>query len=87
MGVALVLGVAALIAAIIGRAGTHAPPAGFGTAKIELPAGARIEETSLLGERLIVRAFLPDGGVEVLVIDVRSGARLGAIEIGVKSSP
>jgi hypothetical protein len=48
---------------------------------IDLPAGARVIATEAVGERLIVRIGLAEGGEALILIDLRSGARLGTIEL------
>lgn len=100
MGVLLVGGSVALIAAIVDRArhrlvGPAAAPVpvpapasalvgpgrSFDHAVIDLPAGARVIATEAAGERLIVRIGLAEGGEALILIDLRSGARLGTIEL------
>ncbi len=87
MGVLLVGGTAALIVAVIDRARHRvAAPApavahGFDRAVIDLPAGARVLGSDSVGDRLAVRIGLADGGEALILIDPRSGARLGTIEL------
>jgi hypothetical protein len=88
MGVLLVGGTAALIIAIIDRASHRAatPPApvagrGFDRTVIDLPAGARVLGSEAVGDRLAVRIALAEGGEALILIDPRSGARLGTIEL------
>ncbi len=89
MGLLLVGGTAALIMAIINRASHRAAapaPApvaarGFDRAVIDLPAGARVLGSDAVGDRLAVRIGLAEGGEALILIDPRTGARLGTIEL------
>ncbi len=45
-------------------------------AAIELPAGARVLESSLDGGRILMRIILAGGGQQILIIDADSGRRL-----------
>jgi hypothetical protein len=88
MGVLLVGGTALLITAVIDRANRPRPaPAvasaarGFDHSVVELPAGAHVIATEAAGERLVVRIGLAEGGEALVLIDPRSGARLGTIEL------
>jgi hypothetical protein len=89
MGVLLVGGTAALIAAIIDRASRRAAmpaPAlssgrGFDHASVDLPEGAHVLGVEIAGERLVLRVALAHGGEELVLLDARSGAHLGTIEL------
>lgn len=85
MGILLVLGFATLVAVIAGRVSRSGapPPAArvFAGPMIDIPRGARIEAITAQSDRLIVALALPEGGRQLLVIDLASGARLGAIEL------
>jgi hypothetical protein len=84
MGVMLVVGFAVLLAAIAGRIprGSHTPGAARQLlAAIEIPRGARIEAMTAGTDRLVLGLVLPDGGRELLIIDLATGARLGAIDL------
>jgi hypothetical protein len=91
MGIMLVLGTAALIAAIIlrashrGAAPTDAAPAKAETAPsrgvIALPAGARVVESRLAGGRILLRLALPENGEELIIVDAASGARLATLDL------
>ncbi|HUJ98785.1 MAG TPA: hypothetical protein VLV85_11105 [Stellaceae bacterium] len=91
MGVLLVGGTTALIIAVIERARQHlaepaaAPPPppgrGFGRTVVDLPEGARVIAIELAGDRLVVRIGLAEGGEALILIDARTGARLGTIEL------
>lgn len=85
MGVMILAGVAVLVVVIAGRlsrggAGT-ASSQPFAAAPIELPSGARIETMSVGGDRLVVDVLLPDGDRQLVVIDLVTGRRLGAIPL------
>jgi len=93
LGVLLVGGFVTLVVVIAGRvaqrpgsptaAPTTAPAAGspFAAAPIELPAGARIETIAAGPDRIVVHLALPDGNRELVIIDLASGRRLGAIPL------
>jgi hypothetical protein len=91
MGVVLVLGTAALVAAILHRAGrppatTEQPVAG-GAVAVELPAGAHIISSELSDDRVLVQVALADGSVELLLFDARSGARVATIMLQPRAVP
>ena len=85
MGVMLVIGFAALIAVLAGRVAhrrtetglIHPPVRGV----IDIPRGARIEAMTAAPDRLILALALPEGGRELVVIDLAKGVRLGTIEL------
>ena len=86
MGIMLVVGVAALIAIVAGRRSRGGPaPAtaarAFGSRAVEIPRGSRIEAMTAGPERLVLGLLLPDGGRQLLVIDLATGSRLGTIEL------
>ena len=85
MAVMLVVGFAALVALIAGRISRGGPAAtaahGFGSPSIDVPRGARIEAMTAGADRLILALVLPEGGRQLIVIDLVTGARLGAIEL------
>jgi hypothetical protein len=88
LGVLLVAGTLGLVVAIIVRtphpsesrptAATRAAP--FSTAR-DLPAGSVIRSVQPVGERLAVHLDLFDGGQQIVILDLGSGARLGTIEL------
>jgi len=92
LGVLLVGGMAALVAAIAWR-GTHRPPDAIAIDRAapavrvpfesaaDLPPGAEIIAVQAEGERLVVQLRLGGGARQILIFDMRSGARLGAIEL------
>jgi hypothetical protein len=83
MGVLLVVGFVALVAAIGVRMShrTPAPGAAFTAPPIALPAGAKIERLSTGPDRIVLAIVLPDGTQRLLVIDLQTGRLLGTIPI------
>jgi len=85
MGVMLVAGTIALIAAVVirGRNGSVASleRAASASIAVELPPGARIAMTEMAGDRLLVRLTLPQGGEQLLVFNLSTGARIATIEL------
>jgi len=85
MGVMLIVGFAALVAVIAGRVSRGGPPANiprpFAAAPIDIPRGARIEAMTTGTDRLVLGLALPEGGRQLVVIDLATGARLGTIEL------
>jgi hypothetical protein len=84
MGVMLIVGFAALVAVVAGRVSRGGPTTaarGFAGKPIEIPRGARIEAMTAGADRLILALVLPEGGRQLIVIDLVTGARLGAIEL------
>lgn len=91
LGVLLVGGTAAMVAAVLYRV-NHRPAApqeaarpaggrGFDHATIDLPEGARVLSVDASGERLVIRLALAQGGEALLLVDPKTGARLGTIEL------
>ncbi len=91
MGVMLVGGTAALIIAIIDKASHRAastttalaPSRGFERATVALPEGAKVVSTEIVGDRLLLRAALAEGGEQLILLDLRNGERLGMVEVRV----
>ncbi len=54
----------------------------FGDVRVALPPGSDIVETMVDGGRLIVRLRLENGATRMLVIDLATGKRLGALDLG-----
>ncbi len=85
MGVMLVVGFAALVAVIAGRVSrggsTTTAAHGFAAPPIDIPRGARIEAMAAGPDRLILALELPEGGRQLVVIDLAKGIRLGTIEL------
>jgi Family of unknown function (DUF6476) len=87
MGVLLVAGTIALVVAVVARVNRPVTSSGLAAARasaIELPAGSRIVATQASGDRLVVRIALADGGEELLVFDLASGARVATITLYAK---
>jgi hypothetical protein len=80
MGIMLIGGFAALVAVIAGRLSHNNTPRSFATA-IDIPRGARIEAMAAGVDRLVLDVVLPEGGRQLLVIDLTNGARLGMVEL------
>ena len=85
MGIMLVVGFAALIIVIAGRM-SHRAPGSSSTrtaakATVEIPRGARVEAMTTAPDRLILDLVLPDGNRQIVIIDLATGARVGAIEL------
>jgi hypothetical protein len=85
MGVMILAGFASLFVVIAGRVSRVAlePVSSqpFAASPIELPAGARIETIGAAGDRLVLDLVLPDGNRQLLIIDLATGRRLGAIPL------
>ena len=89
LGVLLVGGFVTLVVVIAGRIGqrqtapSSAPAASlpFAASPIELPAGARIETLAVGSDRIVLNLALPDGNRELVIIDLVSGRRLGAVPL------
>jgi hypothetical protein len=85
MGIMLIVGFAVLVVMIAGRMsrGGSTPNAGraFAAAAIDIPRGARIEAMTAGADRLVLGLALPEGGRQILIIDLATGSRLGTIEL------
>lgn len=85
MGVLLVVGTVALIAAIATRAShKSSEPASrpeYAAPPIDLPAGSRIEAMTAGPDRLVIDLLLVDGTRQLLIINLATGRRLGAIPL------
>ncbi len=93
---AILAAVAVIVATIVERAGKpagdrepaiaratgQAAPAAFGERHLAVPAGDRIAAMTAVGDRLILRLDRPDGSEYLLVVDLRTGVRLGTIRLG-----
>jgi hypothetical protein len=80
MAVLLILGFGVLIGGIVMKL-QRMDGGGFGAAEVTLPAGARVVETTVSADRVIVRIALPDGEERLQVIDVANGRTVGTIAI------
>ncbi|HEX5319104.1 MAG TPA: DUF6476 family protein [Stellaceae bacterium] len=82
MGVMLVVGVAALTAAIaVKLKGRPQPAAAFAAPPLDLPPGSRIEAMSTGPDRVVLDLVLADGTRQLVVIDLATGRRLGMIPV------
>src|ERR1700737_3158316 len=85
MGVMLVVGFAARCVAMPGGISRDGPAAtaahGFAAAPIDVPRGPRIEAMTAGPDRLIVALTLPEGGRQLVVIDLVKAVRLGTSEL------
>jgi hypothetical protein len=86
LGVLLLAGIGALVAAIVWRVNHAGPllttrPAALAVQRIILPTGAKVVGTDVNGDRLVVRVNLPSGEVRVLVFDLATGDKLTTIEL------
>ena len=85
MGIMLVAGVAILIVTIAGRVPRSGPgPATslpFIAPPIDLPQGARIGTMAVGADRLVIDVILADGTRQLLILDLITGRRLGAIPL------
>jgi Family of unknown function (DUF6476) len=84
MGVVIVVGFGVVAAVIAGRLARREPasmPRAFAVGTINIPRGARIEAMTAASDRLIIDLALPDGGRDIIVIDLVTGTRLGTIEL------
>ena len=93
MGLLIIAGTVVLAVMLAQRtdgeraSGGTAPTAGTSggaviPSRVDLPAGARILETALDGDRIALRIALSGGGEHVVVIDVRTGRRIATIDLG-----
>jgi hypothetical protein len=87
MGVMILAGFAALLVMIAGRLSRGVPASSqpFAASPIELPAGARIETIGAGSDRLVLDLVLADGNRQLIIIDLGTGRRLGAIPL--RSAP
>jgi hypothetical protein len=57
-----------------------------GDALVSIPAGGRVEETLIGDGRLVVRVALPGGAQRLIVFDLATGARIGAIDLALEGA-
>ncbi len=95
MGVLIVVGLTVVIVTVVKRYGgddsqsTKSPALvsvpvahGFGEKRVQMPAGAKILETSFDGNRMVLRLGLSDGEQALLLVDINTGQRIGLIRLG-----
>jgi len=95
MGALIVIGLTIVIVTVVKRSGvssseTHlktpndisVPVAkGFGEKRLSIPRGAKILETTLDRERLVISLQLSDGSQAILMINAVTGKRMGFIRL------
>jgi hypothetical protein len=82
MGAMILAGVAVLGATVAGRLGKSTPPAeAFTAPAIDIPAGARVESMSTGADRVVLDLVLSDGSRRLLIVDLASGRKLGAVPL------
>jgi hypothetical protein len=82
MGVMLIGGFALLVAVIAGRLSHGSSvPHSFAATAIDIPRDARIGAMTVGTDRLVLELVLPEGGRQLVVVDLGTGARLGTIEL------
>jgi len=85
MGIMLIVGftvLVAVVAARMSRSGSNPITArAFNGSAIDIARGARIEAMAAGTDRLVLALALPEGGRQLLIIDLTTGARLGTIEL------
>ena len=84
LGAVLAIGTGALVVTMGQRMADFAhaaDPAAAAWNRIALPAGARVLEMDLDGDRLALRLLLPDGVESVAVFDIVQGERLGTVAV------
>ena len=97
MGIMIVVGVAVIVATIVSRlseSAVDAPPSlptgalqRFEDTQITIPSGYHVRDMQVDGNRLILRLESESNPVKVLVVDLSTGQRLGALELVPNSKP
>ena len=78
MGVLIVFGVIGMFVGLMYKMDSDK---GFQPTALELPSGARLLEMTGVGDRLVLRAALPDGAERLLVIDPKRGRTVGVMDV------
>lgn len=94
MGVLIVVGLTVVIVTVIKRQGNDSPSAikspvgvsvpiehGFGEKRVQIPKGAKVVETVIDGNRLVVRLDLNSNEQALLIVDFSTGQRVGLIRL------
>ena len=87
MGVAILAGIGVLGALIAGKMATPRSTATlvagapFTAPPLDIPAGARIATMASGSDRLVLDLALADGGHELVIVDLKSGRKLGTIPL------
>jgi len=89
MGLLLVAGTVALVIAVANRINHPPAPATAtgATSTIALPPGARVGASEVSGDHLVVRVTLADGGEELLIFNLATGARIATIALRPTPAP
>ena len=95
MAVLIAAGLGVIVVALVERAGeplSDSPKAAagapaFGEVRVPVPAGARLVETTVAGDRLILRLRLADGAARIVVVDLATGRRLGTVRLVLAPAP
>ena len=86
MSVLIFAGVVALIIGIVEKAGeldveTPTVADQFEATTIELPAGAKIQETRVAGSSIVIRLSLADGTSRLVLLSAADGEKIGEIDL------
>ena len=90
MGILLVGGSVALVAAVVGRIGRGPAAVGGGAAapvRATLPPGSRIVSAELSGDRILVRVALREGGEALVLLSARDGAQIAVLGTAAAAAP
>ena len=82
MGIMLVGGFALFVAIVTGkllRGGNI--PRSFAATTVDIPHGARIGAMTTGTDRLVLELVLPEGGRQLVIVDLATGVRLGTIDL------
>lgn len=80
MGVLIVAGIG-VIAVTVAQRSAESVVGAPTDLKVDIPAGSRIVETALDGERMALRLELSDGGTRVLVLDTATGREVARVDV------
>ncbi len=81
MGLVIVFGLGVLLVAIGREVSSASASRAFDPTELKLPAGARVIEIEIDGDRLAVLLDLGDGRQLIQLFDARTGAAQGAVTI------
>jgi hypothetical protein len=82
MGIMLIGGFALLVAIVAGRLSRGgSAPHSFAISTIGIPRDAQIRTMAAGTDRLVLELVLPEGGRQLVVVDLSTGARLGTIDL------
>lgn len=80
-GALLLAGTVLLVVLLVLRMGDRATVVQLLPTEVALPAGARVQQIALDGERLMLLVVNPEGRQTLIVVDAVSGDRLGLLEL------